>query len=690
MTTAVRRGFSLCLLVLLPAFLPAQNKIDFKPVLSAEQLRRGVQAFHRGLYNDAWTALEKAVSYRPDDPRAMTWLGRSQWKAGYEQEALRTWQQLARMGKSSALVDEWVRVLQQRRGLGRELTGTATWVVASELDGTRGGTTMFKRPTSVRPRPDGSFWVVSFGSNAVLRFDANFRLLDTFRGGLEGFDHPWDVAESADGTLFVSEYGANRIAKVNGRGDKVAVFGRTGRADGLLLGPQYLALDSRDSLWVTDWGNSRVVRFALDGTFMQAITGIEGPTGIAAHEDRLYVSEKANKRVLVYDLNGNALGTLGEGTLDAPEGISFSPRGRLLVADGNRILECDPESEVWTVRGDTSAHTKRLLLQSVSPNGQLYGVDFDSSKVVLLADTTALYAGLVVRVDRVNAVKFPDVYADVSVENRFGRPVVGLNLDNFIVTEGHAPVAASAIALRNTDVRSIDVSLLVERSPGIQPFDAALSNAVEDLYRLVTATGRIKSISAAERPTREADFGETRLRFVTQTLRGAPTPRWRFDVAARMAGDELVTTVSGAKRSIVFMTTGDLGTTAFTTYSLTEIAAFLRNNAIAFSVVVVGRGAADENCQFLAAETGGAVYRLSDPGGMPQVVKDMVARLTPVYTLRFTSRSPAGFGDAYIPLEVEVSAQKITGRDESGYYAPPDTGVKKGTPEEGGHRARAE
>ena len=347
-----------------------------------------------------------------------------------------------------------------------------------------------------------------------------------------------------------------------------------------------------------------MARFALDGTFVQSIPGIAGPTGIAAHEDRLYVSEKANKRILVYDLNGNMLSTLGEGNLDEPEGISFSPRGKLLVADGNRILECDLEKETWTVRGDTSAHTRRLVLQSASPNGDILGADFDQSKIVLLSDIAALYSGLVVRVDRVNSVKFPEVYVDVSVENRFGKPVVGLAMSNFLVTEGRAPVGLPAVALANTDVKSIDVSLLVERSPAIDPYGSDTERAVADLYGLVSQAGRIKAISAAERPTREADFGETRLRFIRQSLRAASTPRWRFDVGAKLAGDELIKAVSGAKRAIVFLTTGSLGATAFTTYSLTELAAYMRNNAIAFYPVVVGTGSPDENCQFLASETG--------------------------------------------------------------------------------------
>ena len=197
---------------------------------------------------------------------------------------------------------------------------------------------------------------------------------------------------------------------------------------------------------------------------------------------------------------------------------------------------------------------------------------------------------------------------------------------------------------------------------------------IGDLFGLVTRSGRIKAVSAGESPTREADFGETRLRFTRQALQAPASARWRFDVGARMAGSELITAVSGAKRAIVFLCSGNLGSGAFRAYSLTETAAFLRNNSVAFYPVLFGTQAPDEDLAFLATETGGEVTRVSSPGGMQAIVRDIVSRVSPLYTLRFRSPTPPEFGEKYIPLEIEVTAQKVSGRDESGYYAPPSSG----------------
>ncbi|MGD0782105.1 MAG: hypothetical protein ABSA30_04495, partial [Candidatus Aminicenantales bacterium] len=187
--------------------------LDFNAVRSAEQLRRGVQAFHRGFYSDALVSFEKAISYKASNSLAQRWLGRTLWKSGFEQEAIRTWNQLVASNAGDALLRDWITVIGLRRGLGRELDSKAKWVVSAELNGNLVGGHAFKRPTSVRARADGTFWVVAFGSNEVLRFDGDFKLVAALRGGVAGFDHPYDVQEADDGTLFVSEYGANRVAK---------------------------------------------------------------------------------------------------------------------------------------------------------------------------------------------------------------------------------------------------------------------------------------------------------------------------------------------------------------------------------------------------------------------------------------------------------------------------------------------
>ncbi len=663
-------GLFVCLLTAASVLLAAQS-FDIKGSQSEDQLRWGVQAYHRGFYSDAVVSLEKSVGIKPSNSLAQAWLGRVLWKSGFEQEALRTWERLQRSGNTDAILRDWISVLRLRSGTARETPREAAFVASAVLDGGMKGGYPFKRPTSVKPRADGSFYLTAFGSNEVLHYDANFGLLGTLRGGLEGFDRPYDVLETADGSLYVSEYGANRITKCNSRGEILKSFGAKGRGDGAFLGPQFMATDAAGFIYVTDWGNSRVSKFDPDGGFILSIKGLSGPSGIAVAEDRVFVSENARKRVSIYDRDGNFIRSIGEGTLKSPEGLSFSRDGRLLVSDANRILEVDLERELWKVKVDAGSHAQRLIQQAMTANGDLLGVDFDKSRLILFSDPVSLYSGLVARVERVNSVKFPNVLVDVSVEDRFGRPVVGLGINNFIVTESRYSVGPTSMVLANTATDDLDVTLLVESSPAMAEFRSFAEAAAADLYALVMKQGRIKAVSAGEDPVKETDFGEARLRFLASAFRAEPSAGWRFDAAARTAGVELVSVPGLAKRAVVFLTTGSLGSRAFQTYSLMNVAAFMRNNSIAFYPVFFGPQGLDEDLAFLVSETGGKSYGVSTPGGMNDVVRDIRSRVTSLYRIGYASPSPAEFGTRYIPLEIEVTMQKTSGRDESGYYAPP-------------------
>lgn len=659
--------------------LAAQQGIDLAAARAETELRWGVLAWHRGAYNDAVLAFEKALGIEPSNARALEWLGRALLTSGYVPEAIDAWDRLKASGKAKPLLADQLQMLRARAGLAPDLPDARTYVASVSLDGAARGAHAFKRPTAVRPLADGTFLVAAFGSNEVLRYDANYRLLTVLRGGPGGLDRPYDALPDADGAWFVSEYGANRIARLNARGDRVAEFGRSitasatgaspgaGTASSSLLGPQYLAADGRGRIWVTDWGNGRAVAFDRQGSFILAIGGLDGPTGIAERDGVLYVCEKNAGRIAAFDLNGNRLATIGEGSLRSPEGLSFSADGKLLVADAGRLLAGDLERETWFSLGDASSAADRVVQVAQTVNGELLAADFDGSRIVHLADTGSLYTGLWVRVARVNAVRYPEVFLDVAVETRMGQPVVGLSIDNFVVTEGRFSVGRTELVRRPA---APDVVLLVERSPGLERERAAAERAADELHRLVSSGGRLAAVSSGERAMLEAEFGQTRLRLVQAAFQAPPVASWRFDAGVRLAADSLVTASTSARRAVICFTAGSVGPDPWRGYAITELAAYLQANEIGFYPVAFGAAAVDEDLAWLAAQSGGRSFSATTAGGMREVLQAVQNRQTARYTIRYTSPSDAEFGQRYLPVEVEVTLQKVSGRDECGYYAP--------------------
>ncbi len=100
-----------CLLVLLLAetgFLFAQQNAgpaesggplgdDRNAVFAREEFRLGVQAYNRYSFNEAIFSFERALSYLPGEALILEWLGRSYYRSGMEDTALRQWQSAMEM-----------------------------------------------------------------------------------------------------------------------------------------------------------------------------------------------------------------------------------------------------------------------------------------------------------------------------------------------------------------------------------------------------------------------------------------------------------------------------------------------------------------------------------------------------------------------------------------------------------------
>ena len=136
--------------------------------------------------------------------------------------------------------------------------------------------------------------------------------------------------------------------------------------------------------------------------------------------------------------------------------------------------------------GSFAGHLTHLAL---SPNGEVYIVDFDGNKVYILSEMTALYTSLFVQVDRVNSIDFPKILLEVTVEDRRGAPVVGLQSENFIFTEDFREVPPARLLRSPGQPAALDISLVIEKSPEMRKYAQNLPAAVESLYQQLTSGG---------------------------------------------------------------------------------------------------------------------------------------------------------------------------------------------------------
>ena len=179
------------------------------------------------------------------------------------------------------------------------------------------GAGMFLRPHGIHIDADGNVWVTDAeGPNGedsrrdgkghqVFMFSPDGELLMTLgKAGVAGdgpdeFNMPSSVLVAPNGDIFVGDgHGGTsnaRMLKFSSDGTFIKTWGKQGTAPGDFEMPHGLAMDSQGRLFVGDRGNARVQIFDQDGTFLEELKEFGRPSGIFIDgNDTLYVADHSS------------------------------------------------------------------------------------------------------------------------------------------------------------------------------------------------------------------------------------------------------------------------------------------------------------------------------------------------------------------------------------------------------------
>ena len=234
--------------------------------------------------------------------------------------------------------------------------------------------------------------------NWVRIYDLNGSLIKQF--GSEGngqgeFNRPFNVAYDDNGSLWVTDYGNHRIQVFDQNGTFVKRFGEYVPVSPALSSPSDFAYDL-DSFYISDSGNNRLVVFEdFTGNYTRTIaksgsglTNVSNPRGITlANNGRIYVVDRGNNRIQVYENNGTHVRSYGSNQVfNDVWGVAVTNDGTLFVSDfgADKILVFDETGNLtgsWGESGSLSHQLNGPCDLQIGPAGDLYVADYHNYSV---------------------------------------------------------------------------------------------------------------------------------------------------------------------------------------------------------------------------------------------------------------------------------------------------------------------
>ena len=177
---------------------------------------------------------------------------------------------------------------------------------------------------------------------------------------------PRGLAMDAEGNVYVSDFGNDRVVKLDAKLEPVASWGAKGKDAGFFDQPTAITVLPDGNVAVLDTWNSRIQVLSPKGEFLRQIRGdLFGPRGMAFREDgSVMLADSGNNRLVLFDKDGVVAQT--RGSLGPAPGQLMGPVGLAIGPDGNAYV-CESGNGRLQVLGPNGDFIRQVALPGLKP-----------------------------------------------------------------------------------------------------------------------------------------------------------------------------------------------------------------------------------------------------------------------------------------------------------------------------------
>jgi sugar lactone lactonase YvrE len=193
---------------------------------------------------------------------------------------------------------------------------------------------------TVRVDPDRNIWLVDAGGHVVYKMNQQGKvLMHLGTKGVAGadskhFNLPTDVGFAPNGDFYVSDgYGGARVVKFSHDGKYLLQFGKRGTGPGEFALPHNVVVDAQGKVYVSDRENYRVEVFDANGKFLSQWAGTGRYSALAITKD-----QKIWTGSVLRELDGTVIGRLPEGA-GTHGGIALHPSGDVYLGQLRGVVQ---------------------------------------------------------------------------------------------------------------------------------------------------------------------------------------------------------------------------------------------------------------------------------------------------------------------------------------------------------------